>query len=155
MRITFYKLTEQRVSYWVAEIGKRTRAPGSAMALGRGGMPHDLLQLIVEASVGVERGFWGSVAAGATFRSTGRRRTRPGRAVAAAHRDEIVAAEHVVHEHLDRWRAGQPTPAAEHLDAYTRRWERLAPGQGLVVEWPSLVHLATVDTGGRNPITAG
>ena len=41
MTVTFYKQTEKRLSYWEAVRGKRTRVPGSAMALGRGGMPHD------------------------------------------------------------------------------------------------------------------
>jgi len=50
VKVTFYKLTEKRVSTWVAVRGKRSRIPGSTMALGRGDMPHDLLQLVVEAT---------------------------------------------------------------------------------------------------------
>jgi hypothetical protein len=72
VEVTFYRLAEQRLSYWEAVRAKRTRVPGSMMALGRGGMPHDLQQLVVEATLGLDRGFWGSVAGGATFRSTGR-----------------------------------------------------------------------------------
>ena len=66
------------------------------MALGRGGLPHDLIQMIVEGSVGIERGFWGSVAAGATFKSTGRKRTKPGRAVIVSNRDAVAQAEQIV-----------------------------------------------------------
>ena len=73
MRVTFHKLTEERLTTWEAVRGERTLVPGTSMALGRGGLPHDLVQMIVEGSVGIEHGFWGSVAAGATFESTGRK----------------------------------------------------------------------------------
>jgi hypothetical protein len=112
------------------------------MALGRGGLPHDLVQMIVEASVGIDRGFWGSVAAGATFRSTGRKRTRPGRAVIAANRQEIAAAEGVVAEHHFRWQHGMPTPAAVHFDVLSRHWDSLEDGGQLTVEWPTLYVLS-------------
>lgn len=138
MRVTFYRLTEDRISYWEAVRGKRTRVPGTAMALGRGGMPHDLLQLLVEASVGIDDGFWASVENGATFKSTGRRRTKPGRAVIAANRDGLDRAERVVGDHLRRWSRAEPTPAAEALDDYRERWDALADGEGLSLEWPSL-----------------
>ena len=98
MRVTFFKLVEDRCSYWETVRGRRSRAPGTPMALGRGGMPHDLLQMLVEGTVGIDDGFWGSVAAGATFKSTGRKRTRPGRAVIAQNRFGIDRAEHVVGE---------------------------------------------------------
>ena len=55
----FCELLTQRLSYWEALRGKRTKVPGSRMALGRGDMPHDLKQLIVEATTGLENGFWG------------------------------------------------------------------------------------------------
>lgn len=149
VRVTFWKLVEEHCSYWEAVVGKRTRVPGTCMALGRpdGGLPHDLLQLVVEGAVGLDRGFWGSVAAGATFRSTGRKRTRPGRAVIAGNRPEIVASEHVVGEHVRRWTAGEPTPAAAALDEHLARWRDLGDGEGLVVEWPSLALVETVPAG--------
>jgi hypothetical protein len=95
------------------------------MALGRGGLPHDLVQMIVEASLGIDRGFWGSVAAGATFKSTGRKRTRPGRAVIVANRRVIADAEGVVAEHLYRWEHAIPTPAADHFEELSRCWDSL------------------------------
>jgi len=58
--VTFRKLVEERVTTWDAVRGERTRIPGTTMALGRGGLPHDLAQMIVEASVGIDRGFWGT-----------------------------------------------------------------------------------------------
>ena len=138
MRVTYRKLIEERVSTWDAVRGRRTQVPGTTMALGRGGLPHDLVQMIVEATIGIDRGFWGSVAKGATFRSTGRKRTRPGRAVIAANRETIAAAEGVVAEHLYRWQHGMPTPAAVHFDELSRCWDSLEDRGQLTVEWPTL-----------------
>lgn len=145
MRVTFFKLVEDRCSYWEAVRGKRTRVPGTPMALGRGGMPHDLLQMLVEGAVGFHDGFWGSVASGATFKSTGRKRTKPGRAVIAQNREGIDRAEQIVGEHLHRWARGKPTPCAEVLDSYAERWEALDDCEGLTLEWPSLTFLGTVE----------
>ena len=113
------------------------------MALGRGDLPHDLLQLVVEAALGIERGFWGCVDAGATFRSTGRRRTKPGRAVIAANRRELVDAERVVFEHVELWKAGEPTPAGPAIERFEALWAGLGDGVSLTVEWPSLRVLAS------------
>lgn len=147
MRVTFYKLTEKRVSTWEAIRGKRTRIPGSTMALGRGGMPHDLLQILVEGTVGVDHGFWGSLASGATFRSTGRKRTNQGRAVIANNRATIKNAEHIVGDHLNRWATGTDTPCTEILEAFDRRWRDLRDREGLVIAWPSLEFLGTAQAG--------
>jgi hypothetical protein len=146
VRVTFRKLIEDRVSTWDAVRGRRTLVPGTTMALGRGGLPHDLVQMVVEASVGIDRGFWGSVAAGATFKSTGRKRTRPGRAVIVANRQAIAATEGVVAEHLFRWEHGIPTPAAAHFEEMSRCWRSLGDGGRLTIEWPTLRVLA-VDVG--------
>jgi hypothetical protein len=138
VQVTFYKLTEQRCTTWVARRGPRGQIPGSTMALGRGGLPHDLTQLVIEATLELEHGFWGCVAAGGTFRSMGRQRTRASRAVIAAHRADLGPAEKLVGEHEARWKAGQPTPVAEPLRQLAERWDRLTDRQGLTVEWPSL-----------------
>jgi hypothetical protein len=74
------------------------------MALGRADMHHDLAQLVVERALGLDRGFWGSIAAGATSRSTGRKRTRPGRAVIAGNRKHLAEAEALAGEHPARWK---------------------------------------------------
>jgi hypothetical protein len=142
MKVAFRKLLEQGLTTWEAVRDARTRVPGTTMALGRGGMPHDLVQLVVEGAVGIERGFWGSVAAGATFRSTGRKRTVPGRAVISANRQHLAQAEVTVADHLARWERGDPTPAAAHLKDIERRWTELGDDQNLVIEWPSLRVLA-------------
>jgi hypothetical protein len=44
----------------------------------------------------------------------------PGRSVIAAHRKELEAAEHLVADHLARWKGGTPTPAAEPLESIGR-----------------------------------
>jgi len=136
--VTFKKLIEDRVTTWEAVRGRRTRVPGTTMALGRGGLPHDLVQMIVEGVLGIKNGFWGSVAAGATFKSTGRKRNRPGQAVIAANRQGIAAAEHVVGEHYARWQAGGATPTASRFEEISDLWLRLGDGDELTLDWPSL-----------------
>ena len=56
-------------------------------------LPHDLATFVIEQALGIERGFWGCVAAGATFRSLGRRRTAPGVEVIRRHRAQLDDAE--------------------------------------------------------------
>jgi hypothetical protein len=138
VQVTFRKMIEQRASTWEAIRGTRIRVPGTTMALGRGDLPHDLTQMIVEATLGVADGFWGCLAQGATFRSTGRKRTRPGRAVIATHRQDLIGAEHLVGAHVRAWKAGQPTPAGDALDRFDRLWRSLGDGGSLRVEWPTL-----------------
>jgi hypothetical protein len=109
------------------------------MAARAGGteLPHDLAQFVVEATLGLERGFWNLVANGATFRSIGRRRTTPGRRLIAAYDRELNQAEAVVNTHVQAWRERGPTPAGAALDAMLVRWRALPPGGELVVEWPT------------------
>jgi hypothetical protein len=145
MQVTFWKLTEQRITYWEAVRAKGQRVPGSPMALGRGGLPHDLSQMVVEAMLGLDRAFWGSVASGATFRSTGRKRTEPGRAVIASNKEALDAAEVEANSHVTRWHRGEPTECGAALTEMDARWRDLADGHGLVVEWPSLRDLGTTD----------
>jgi hypothetical protein len=142
VKVTFTKMVEKRVTTWTAVRGKRTVVPGTTMALGRGGMPHDLEQFVVEAVVGLEHGFWGSVADGATFRSLGRKRTKPGREVVRRNRIEIELSEHIVHDHVDRWRAGEPTPCADRLTEFDGRWRALGDGDSLTVVWATLELIA-------------
>jgi hypothetical protein len=48
---------------------------GGYMPIGRGVIPHDLVHFATEAHFGIEDGFWGLLARGATFtRGTGGRR---------------------------------------------------------------------------------
>src|SRR5262249_45553557 len=106
------------------------------MGYGRD-LPHDLVQYVIEAATGYERGFWGLVAMGATFKSPGRRRTRPGRAVIAEHRPELREAETLAHAETTRWRAGVQSPVTDALDRASGQWRSLTVGDRLVFEWPS------------------
>jgi hypothetical protein len=129
---------EKRIVGWEATIGERRRVPGSLMGgARRDQLPHDLLQYVIEAVTGYEYGFWGLVSNGATFRSTGRRRTKPGRALIAQHRAELQAAEHLSDVHVAAWRAGEQTPATDALDAAARQWASMSFGDRLVFRWPS------------------
>jgi hypothetical protein len=134
--VDFYRDDEARVSGWEAVRGKRTRIPGSVMGLGRGVISHDLAQYVIEAATGYKDGFWGLLAQGATFKSTGRRRTRPGRAVIAAHRQELLASEHLAGAYLAAWKAGAAGPVTAALDRAAGQFSRLQPGERLRFEWP-------------------
>lgn len=133
MVITFGR--QARVCTWRALRPPRTVVPGSSMALGAD-LPHDLSTFVIERALGIEHGFWGCVAAGATFRSLGRKRTPQGRAVIANNVDELDDAERRVNAVYFAWRRGEPTPVDGELDAMLARWRALTEGDELVVEWP-------------------
>jgi hypothetical protein len=135
--VTFWKFADGRFSRWEADRGKRRIVPGTVWG-DAAGLTHDLAGMAVEATLQLPWGFWACVAAGATFASTGRRRTRPGREIIVAHRRELDAAEKATHAHITRWQRGAPTPAAGALDDLARRWGPLKDGEPLTVEWPSL-----------------
>jgi len=139
VRVAFYvQDPDKRIVAWDATLGRRRRVPGSRMGgARRDELPHDLVQYIVEAATGSEHGFWGLVSKGATFRSTGRRRTKPGRAVIARHRADLRASEHLANVHVAAWRAGTRTPVAAALDRARRQWAAMPFGDRLVFEWPS------------------
>jgi hypothetical protein len=138
MRVEFYKRENKGrvVAGWDASRNKRTRVPGAVMAAGKS-IPHDLAQYVIEASAGYRNGFWDLVAHGATFKSTGRRRTKPGRAVIAAHRDELAGAEALAGLHMAHWKARRPSPVTDNLDRALVQWNELLPGQRLLFTWPS------------------
>jgi hypothetical protein len=121
---------------WEAVRGKRTLVPGAVMAVGKG-LPHDLAQYVIEAATGYDNGFWGLVAKGATFKSTGRRRTKPGRAVIAEHRQELIESEPLAGRYLGLWKAGVAGPVTTALDLAFRQWQDLRVDQRLVFHWPS------------------
>jgi hypothetical protein len=95
---------------------------------GRIDLPHDLAKFVVEATLSLEEGSWNLVANGATFKSIGRRRTKPGRQLIAAHRTELDEAERIVNAHLDTRRAGDPTPVGPGVGGHVG-WDQVA-------EWP-------------------
>jgi hypothetical protein len=138
MRVEFYKsdVHGRPQSAWEATRGQRTRVPGTIMAAGKG-IPHDLAQYVIEAATGYPYGFWDLVAKGATFKSTGRRKTKPGRAVIAEHRAELAGAEQLAGLHLERWKAGDDSPVSAALSRALDQWSGLSPRERLVFDWPS------------------
>jgi hypothetical protein len=91
----------------------------------------------VEAGLGLEHGFWNLVANGATFKSLGRRPTRPGRQLIAAYRAELNQVEWTVDSQGQAWRDGRPAPVGSELEAMLARWRALGPGEELAVDWPT------------------
>jgi len=104
------------------------------MAAG-GDVPHDLATFVIEDALGIEHGFWGCVADGATFRSLGRRRTAPGREIIRRRRDELDDAERRVNEAYLAWRRGEPTEAGAALDAALGRWRSLREYEQMELHW--------------------
>jgi hypothetical protein len=135
MQVAFYKADEGRLCGWTATPPKRRRFQGTTMASGRD-LPHDLAHFVVEEALGLECGFWGLLAKGATFKSVpGRRRTQPGRHVIRAHRALLDGAEGLVNAHVNAWRAGAGTPARAALETMLARWRALPVGEELRLDW--------------------
>jgi hypothetical protein len=123
-----------RVEAW-----RRTGKPFPVSTMGGAvGLPHDLVTFVVERELGLNGGFVNLTAHGATFRSSRRRFTRPGRALIAAHRADLDAAEGTVNAAAADWKAGRPTPAARALDEVERAWAKLPRGGALELTWRTL-----------------
>jgi len=140
MQVTFTRIEEKGrlLVRWDAVRGTRISVPGTLMGVGHGGaLPHDLGQYVIEAATGYELGFWGLLAKGATYKTTGRRRTKPGRAVIADHRAELLESEQLAARHLTAWSAGETTPVTEALTRAQAQWDALGPGGRLRFTWPS------------------
>jgi hypothetical protein len=106
------------------------------MAAG-GDLPHDLYTFVIEHGLDIEHGFWGCVAAGATFRTLGRKRTPQGKAVIARHLADLESAETRVNEIYFAWRSGGPTPLDDELDSMLARWRALTESDELTLRWPA------------------
>jgi hypothetical protein len=139
MKVMFSRSDDGRLCTWRAELPKHRQILGSTMGTraARTDLPHDLAQFVVEATLGPEERFWNLVANGATFTSVGRRQTKPGRQLIAAHRAELNEVEKLVNAHVAAWRDGDPTPVGPALEAMLARWRALPTGEELVVEWPA------------------
>lgn len=137
VEITFTKGKGGRTCSWEARRPPRTRVPGPTMAAG-GDIPHDLATYVVEDALGIDHGFWGCVADGATFKTLGRRRTPQGKAVIAQHAPALDEAEVRVNEVYFAWRRGEATAADAELEAMLLRWRALDEGESLVVTWGQL-----------------
>ena len=138
MRVVFQK-HKRGLCTWTAYPPKRRPvSAGGGGSTGRNPLPHDLAQLIVERELGLPFGFWGAVAAGATFRTLvggGRRRTRPGVELIRAHVEEIDEAEHLFHRHVGEWLRGEDTPARGALDEALAKWQAIAEHESIELEF--------------------
>lgn len=132
MDVTFQK--RGRACGWTAVRPPRSVVPGPTMAAGAD-LPHDLYTFVIEAALGIEHGFWGCVAAGATFKTLGRKRTPQGKAVITRHLDDLKEAEAQVNEVYFAWRAGTPTALDEELNVMLERWRALPDGGELALQW--------------------
>ena len=136
VRIHFQKPPAgERWSIWRAERGRGRVVHGGAGWAWNHRLPHDLAGYAVERSLGLTSGFWHLLAEGATFASTDRKRTRPGRAVIASRRAELAEHDGLTHVHWAQWERGEPTPAAALLDEVWAQWSALPPGGWMTVEW--------------------
>jgi hypothetical protein len=138
LTITFHKADRPRPhAWWDAVRPTGGHIVGGYMPIGRGVIPHDLAHLVTEAYFGIDDGFWGLLAQGATFRrGTDRRPTRPGRALVAARRAELGAAEELGNAHHGAWREGFPTPVGAAFDLAAAQWRALPDGGVMRVRWP-------------------
>jgi len=137
MQVGFYKVDDGRLCGWTAAPPKRKPFQGTTMASGRH-LPHDLAQFVVEKALGLDCGFWGLLAKGATFKSVpGRRRTRPGREIIRAHGARLERAEALVNAHVSAWRSGAATPVGAALEAMLARWRALPVDEELHLDWPT------------------
>jgi hypothetical protein len=98
-------------------------------------LPHDLYTFVIEDALDLEFGFWGCVAAGATFSTLGRKRTPQGRAVIEQHLDDLESAERSVNEIYFAWRAGRSTELDDELDSMLERWTSVPDGGDLELVW--------------------
>jgi hypothetical protein len=101
-------------------------------------IPHDLATFVIERELSIGGGFFNLLAHGAVFRSSGRRTTRPGRAVIAANRTALDEAERTVNHVNDLWARRLPTPAGPQLTDADEQWRGLDPGAAFEVAWHRL-----------------
>lgn len=143
MEVTFTKAAHRKdFPIWVAQAGKR-RIDGAGLGSDPRHLPHDIVTLVVEKQLGITEGFFGTVAAGGTFRSMAKRKNKPGRAVIARNVSALMAAEHLVNQTWSDWMAGRDTPCKEALDRAHDEWMALPPGGQLTLDWlPTRAHPA-------------
>ena len=135
MRIVVHRLDRTRYRSVIdRDDGVRYLLDGAG---AKGRLPHDLVHYVVESELGLDRGFWGSIADGAVFPSMtwlyGRRRphaTERGEAVMRANNDPLNASEimaAIFAAALERDFAGGEIALAGEIH---RRWTSRAGGGG-------------------------
>lgn len=143
MRVTFTKKRDPRhFPNWVAELGKR-RIEGSHMGSDPRHLPHDIVTLVIERELGIRDGFFGTVAAGGTFKSMARPQKPSRRAAIARNRGGIDRAEQIVNRHWAAWLSGGETSCADALNNALANWKSVERGGTLTLDFLELpVHPA-------------
>jgi hypothetical protein len=137
VEVTFTKAVDTKhLVPWVARNGK-ARIVGSILGCDPRALPHDVVTLVVERELGIDDGFFATVAAGGTFRSMAKRRHAHGKAAIARNRTGLLRAEHAVHREWAAWLGGHPSRCTAALDAARAAWQALPPGGTLALTWPS------------------
>ncbi|MGW0184699.1 hypothetical protein ACWDV7_02950 [Streptomyces sp. NPDC003362] len=132
MEMSFRKLPDNQHEILVrARKGPDVRLPAQPVGPN---MPHDLVHAVVETALGIDDGFWGAMARGATFQGfellTPGRHRRSGMKVLRRGGDAVMAAELSVNWAYRVWR-GLSTegrgvgPAPLDSDALARTLPRL------------------------------
>jgi hypothetical protein len=113
MQIVVTRMDAHRYSTIVERDGVQLRVPGYAFTRA---LPHDLAHFVIEDTLRLDRGFWGSVARGAEFRGmeriAGRRRPHATRTAKTTSKDNaeylseaerlVACFERIVKRNLDR-----------------------------------------------------
>ncbi len=141
VEVTFTKQEDPKhFPPWVLRVGK-TRVVGSHLGCRPvDHLPHDVVTFVVERELGIDDGFFATVAAGGTFRSLSKKRHAAGKAVIARNRTGIDRAEVVANTHWAEWLHGRPTPCANALDRALADWLATAPGESLTLSWDLALH---------------
>lgn len=138
VEVTFQKAVGPRdYPPWVARRHK-SRIVGSGLGSDPRHLPHDIVTFLVERELGIKDGFFGTVAAGGTFRSMRKKRSRNGKEAIARNRSGLDRAEHVVNRVWSDWKAGVPNPCSAILTAKEEEWMGLPPGGELSLVWPTV-----------------
>ncbi|MFD7460438.1 MULTISPECIES: hypothetical protein [unclassified Streptomyces] len=154
MEMSFRKLPDNQHEILVrARKGPDVRLPAQPVGPN---MPHDLVHAVVETALGINDGFWGAMARGATFQGfellTPGRHRRSGMKVLRRGGDAVMAAELSVNWAYRVWRGlsteGRgvgPAPldsdalarTLPRLNAAATRWTAVPQGGELLWRWGS------------------
>ena len=150
MRIRFVRLDVDLCEIVVTgRKGHDVRLPAAPV---RGGLPHDLVHAAVEESLRITDGFWGAVAAGATYDGfeplEPRRHRGSGAKVLRRRGDRVMAGELKVNYAYRLWRGlprtgTGPSPLSPEeilttnaaIDAVETRWRNTPKGSALEWTW--------------------
>jgi hypothetical protein len=135
VEVTFRKAAHRKdFPVWVAKNGKST-IRGAGLGSDPRHLPHDIVTLVVERELGLAHGFFGTVAAGGTFRSMDKRRHADGKAAIARNRPSLDEAERLVNREWSAWLANDQPRCAGALDAALAAWRAVPPGGELTLQW--------------------